>query len=89
MSSRKFFKTVITVTVLSEDGPPEWNNLRDLHYLIEQGPCVGKFGLGNTTKITAKRMVGELLDAGSGPDFFQLDEDENDIDHGSDSHADG
>jgi hypothetical protein len=50
---------------------------------------VGKFGLGNTTKVTAKRMVGELLDAGSGPDFFQLDEDGNDIDHGSDSHADG
>ena len=36
MSSRKFFKTVITVTVLSEDGPPEWNNLHDLHYLVEQ-----------------------------------------------------
>jgi len=71
---RKFYITKITLVVLSEDAPPEWDNLHDLSYLIDEGPCVGHMTDDVSKRISGKQMAKELIKAGSDPGFFQLDE---------------
>jgi len=72
MAKRKFFKTTITVTVLSEDNPPAWRDLADLHYLIVDGPCSGFINSGRPQSISARCAAKELLRQGSDPGFFGL-----------------
>jgi hypothetical protein len=72
MAKRKFFKTVVKVTVLSEDIPAVWRDLADLHYLITDGSCSGRIDTGNPQSISARRAADELFKQGSDPSFFQL-----------------
>lgn len=76
---RKFFKTVVTVTVLSEDQPISFDGLDDLHRIIDNGDCVGTINNFKARRIPAKKMVKLLYDLGSEPAFFQIDEDGKDI----------
>jgi hypothetical protein len=72
MSERKFHKTVIMVTVLSE-GPFLYDDLDDVHYAINED-CVGKVEELCRTEITEEQMIVELVDAGSEPEFFRIGE---------------
>ena len=77
-SKRKFYKTVLTVEVLSEE-PFECNDLGDVNYAITQGDCSGTMDCGTSKKISAGTMAKALLKQGSDPEFFGLDEEGNDL----------
>lgn len=71
-TARKFYKTEITVTVLSE-GPLNPNiELDGIHYAITNGDCSGEVEFGASEEITPKQMAKCLEDQGSDPEFFQL-----------------
>lgn len=80
-NKRKFYKTVVTVEVLSEE-PLECDDLGDVNYAITQGDCSGTMNMGGSRKISAKTMAKELLKQGSAPEFFGLDEKGNDLEGG-------
>ena len=75
MSDRKFYKTVVCVTVLSEDEP--WSgDLSWLSYDVTEGDCVGAGVDVSSEEVTAERMVTLLEEAGSDPSFFDIEEEE-------------
>lgn len=76
---RKFYKTVITTTVLSED-PYEYLGLVNLHHDIVNGDCSGTTNVATSKRLSRKDFVKELQEQGSDPDFFQLDDKGKDID---------
>jgi len=74
--TKKFYKTIFTIEVLSEDRPCDVNTLADLHYAITEGDCCSKWS-ERGEQITAKECADALYDQGSEPGFFQLDDDGN------------
>lgn len=74
--SRKFYKNVITVTVLSEDTPVEFDNLADLHDIIDTGDCVGKYTT-TSESISDDETRASLYEMGSEPGFFGLEDEED------------
>jgi len=77
-SERKFFKTVYTVTVLSEDTPFE-GDLHELAEVVESGDCCGGY-VTTSVEITGKQAADGLCELASDPGFFQLDSEGNDLD---------
>ena len=71
MSTRKFCKTVIQVTVLSE-GPFEYENLNDIYFAITDGDCSGEVKTVEAKYISGRQAAKELMAQGSDPEFFQL-----------------
>jgi hypothetical protein len=78
---RKFFKTVITVTVLTEDGPvsPE-ANLDTIARQIMEGDWSGEVDSDGGTELTAKEAAEALIAQGSDPEFFRINADGNMLD---------
>ncbi len=81
-SKRKFYRTVYQIEVLSEE---KFDNeggmsLTDIDNAITDGDCSGrvKFIVNNEEK-TGKEMAELLKEQGSDPEFFQLDENGNDL----------
>lgn len=62
MKKRKF-KTIVKVEVLTEDYPPEFDNLHDLAHTIDQGDASGSYTV-STKKISAKAAVKALIAQG-------------------------
>ncbi len=73
-SSRKFFRTIVQVEVLSEDHPIKFDDLEDLNHGISQGDWSGKVEVVKSEPISAQRAAKLLMEQGSDPGFFQLDE---------------
>lgn len=71
-SQRKFFKTTIHVTVLSEDVPVEFSNLAELGHQIRDGDCCGKYEVKKQIRIQPHQAAQQLLRLGSEPGFFKL-----------------
>lgn len=71
---RKFFLTRITVEVLSEDSPLEWDTLEDVYHATAYGDSVGACRDEEIIELGAKEAAQKLLELGSSPDFFQLSE---------------
>ena len=69
----KFFKNVVTVTVLSEDAPINPDSLADVHDMITIGDCSGDFNT-ESTEVSPKEMADLLTKQGSDPAFFQLED---------------
>ncbi len=69
---RKFYKTTVTVEVLSE-GVLDFDNLADLHEIVADGDCVGRHWIEKSQTLTSKRMAKATYVFGSSPGFFQLD----------------
>jgi len=86
MSTRKFYKTVITTVVVSEQP------LSDLETLeIHQQNVMGDLRLSlvndrtkDSEEIDGPTAAKLLLDQNSDPELFDLDENGNDIDEGDD-----
>lgn len=90
MTDRKFFKTVIKFTVLSEEPIPEGMNPRDgclpprsLENIANE--CMdGSWSMGNAsnkeTELNGKQAAEALLNQASDPSFFNLTEDGEDAD---------
>lgn len=70
-SKRVFYRTVFTVTVLSDD-PLENMSLEDLASEIDDGPCVGSFTRQDSVPVDARTTVSMLEDMGCDSSFFQL-----------------
>ena len=85
-STRSFHKTTVTVTVLSEDGPPEFDDLAELHRLGDSGPCVVDYEV-ESVAVTAPEMARLLNESHSTPEFFNLDDKGNDLDEDEDADA--
>lgn len=77
-SKRSFFRTVVLVTVLSEDHEPEFDDLGELARMIEQGPLVGDMTVVEPRKLSGREMADALYAARSEPGFFGLDDEGND-----------
>jgi hypothetical protein len=71
---RKFWKTVITVTVLSETYPlnEHWE-LENIAREINSGDLCGEVGVRSQKRLNRKQVVKELIDMNSEPAFFDLD----------------
>jgi hypothetical protein len=89
-SKRKFYRTVVTVEVLSEQ-PLDDMGLDALNYAITEGDCVGRTHFGDPQEIEPADAADRLREMGSEPGFFQLDDKGDDIeddDHGVDMDDD-
>ncbi len=71
MSPRRFYRKVITVTILAED-PIGDHDLDTVHYQIKQGDWSGQVTHGETKQINGKQMAKALVRQGSDPGFFRL-----------------
>lgn len=79
-SKRTFYKTIISIEVLSEDPLPDQIDLNDIAYGITDGDWSGTVEKSFEKTLTGPETAVALADQGSDPEFFQLDEDGNDID---------
>ena len=79
MSKREFCKTIVTVEVLSEQ-PIEFDDLQELHNMIEHGNCSGQFTADSAVILNGEPMAQALIAQFSDPEFFQLTETGEDID---------
>lgn len=86
-SKRKFYKSVIELTILSEEIIP-WDEyeLSDIGYAITDGDCSGMMHQTKFEELNGKQAADELIAQGSDPGFFCLDEDGNDDDDGGDDN---
>jgi formylmethanofuran dehydrogenase subunit E len=77
--SRQFHRTVITVEVLSEE-PYEFDDLEQTYQDIVTGDCSGTAKVTATETVDGPTMAKLLINQGSDPEFFRLDENGNDAD---------
>lgn len=86
MAGRKFYKTPITVIVLSEDEPLDSNmDLDAVHHAITDGDCSGQVTWGDPVLLTPKQAAKALEEQGSDPGFFNLTSDGKEADGDSDA----
>jgi len=76
---RKFHRQVYVVEVLSEEELPSMS-LEELGYEISEGHCSGKFVETFHQEVGGPCMAKLLRGQGSDTEFFQLDENGNDLD---------
>lgn len=79
MTKRKFFKTVLTVEVLSEAPLPSLS-LSYVAEAIDTGDCSGRVKNEGCVEVDAKKMAELLQTHGSDPEFFAIDKNGKDID---------
>ena len=79
-SKRKFYRTVIHAELLSEE-PILPMSLRDVDYQITEGYLSGELLESNPDNeiLDGPTAAKALIAQGSDPEFFELDEDGNDI----------
>lgn len=77
MSDRKFYKTIVTFVVLSEE-PIEGMDLGAISYESDNGDIVRGDLEYDTTEISGITAAEMLYEVGSDPGFFQLDDNGND-----------
>jgi len=80
MTKRKFYKTTIQVTVLSEDFPYAFDGLIQLAHDIDYGDFVGDADVSDSIELSGRAAADELFAIGSQPEFFNIDADGNDVD---------
>ena len=78
INKRKFYKTILRVEILSED-LYDFNDLSDIHESITYGNCSGKVHVVAEKELNGKQMADELRNQDSDPEFFQLNEEGEDV----------
>ena len=81
MTNRTFYRTLIHVEVLSEN-PVAFEHLSQVAEAIYDGDCSGKWEHDDeivNQEVDGKIMAKLLLNQGSDPAFFQIDENGDDI----------
>lgn len=78
MSDRKFYETIFSFKVLSEQ-PVDHYSLRSIAHEIMEGYCVGSEVNTEVKELTAKEAAKGLTELGSEPLFFNLDLNGNEI----------
>lgn len=81
MTERKFHKYIFQYEIVSEV-PLQVDdlNIEDLHHLTYEGPCSGRMLETHYVELNAKEAADALIEQGSDPEFFQIDQDGNDVD---------
>ena len=79
ISTRTFYRTIITVEVLSEDPLPPEMDLEDVALEIHSGDYSGDVKFGPAEPVDGPEMARLLKAQGSAPEFFQLNEDGEDV----------
>lgn len=79
MTSRKFYRTKISVEILSED-PVSFDNLAAVHQSITDGDCSGVWDVINVDELDGKQAASALSAQGSDPTFFRINEKGEDLD---------
>lgn len=77
--ARKFYKTTFRIEVLSEGELPDFATLGRIEEAFTTGDCSGVWTEELTQPLTPREAAQALLDQGSDPGFFQLDDDGNDV----------
>jgi hypothetical protein len=77
---KKFYRTEFKLVVLSEEKPANDMSLRQIAHEITDGDCSGDLEEVEVRELTPKEAADALIEQGSDPDFFGLDEDGNAID---------
>lgn len=72
LSERKFYKTKIVVTVLSEEPLNSNAELDAVHEYIVNGSGSGEVNWQPQVELNGKQMAAALRKQGSDPGFFQL-----------------
>ena len=80
MTTRKFYKTTVTFTVLSEDPIPPNSNIGGIVDECNVGEYVMHSSTINHEVLNGKQAAEELFNAGSEPQFFKIDDEGNEID---------
>lgn len=76
--SRKFYKTILTIEILSENEP--WvRSIEDLSKDVIEGDYSGVISKEYSCELTPQEMATALQGQGSSSGFFMLDEDGNDL----------
>lgn len=79
MTNRKFYKTTITLEVLSEEPIPNWMDTQAIVYEAQEGGF-SMATVGNVeVELDGKQAANELTSQGSEPEFFGLTEDGEDV----------
>jgi hypothetical protein len=77
---RKFYKTVYTFTVLTEDNPvPDNMDLEDVLYECQDGGWSGDITSVSIDELSSAQMAKALLEQHSSPEFFDLEDDGTDL----------
>ena len=80
MAKKKIYKSVLRVTILSEEPLPECVSLDTIQHEIDEGDWSGATDWeSNDAELVGKEAAKAMLDQGSDPEFFQMDEDGNEI----------
>jgi hypothetical protein len=79
---RTFYKTTITIEVLSEYHIGGLS-LVDVVHNMEHGDFSGQVKGEEVEELNGAEMAWHLIEQGSEPAFFQLDDDGNDLDAGN------
>lgn len=79
MTERKFYKTQIIITVLSEGTPYEPAYLSTIHEDITSGDCSGQWDTLKPEELNGKQAADALVAQDSDPGFFNLDDEGNDL----------
>ena len=76
---RRFYKTTVTFTVLSEEPIPPHADLQYIAVECNEGQYVGNFSANDEQLLNGGAMVDALYEAGSEPGFFSLDDNGQDV----------
>ncbi len=77
-SKRKFYKTIFTFVVLSEDEINPNTPFDDTVRETQVGDVVGYVAKCKTEVLNSEQIIEELNEAGSDSSFFQLNKDDSD-----------
>ena len=81
MKKKKIYRTVIQVEVLSEYPIEESLSLSDIQRECDEGDFSGKWKtIVDNQPISGKVAANFTIAQGSNPEFFQMDEDGNELD---------
>ena len=79
MSTTKFYKTVITITVITEDDPiSDDMSLSYIEHEFTNGDASASVNF-SSEEISSSQATDELIKNGSSPEFFGLIEDVSEI----------
>ena len=80
MTDRKFYKTVVKIEILSDEEVPDSMSLDFIQDQITNGCWSGIINHSLSKILNGKQAAKALINQGSDPEFFMIDEKGNDID---------
>lgn len=80
MTKRKFHKTTFVIEILSEEPYTGSESLSSIKEAISDGPDSGSITCTEHKVLNGKKAADALVEQGSEPSFFSLDEKGNDVD---------